>query len=67
MNGPTCPRNQCKGSSLRDDWILCDGDSVGHIKESTGGVGINWDFSWNGMECNVFLCSSPTLLVKLGM
>ena len=35
----THPRNQRKGSSLRGDWILCEGDSAANPKASASGAG----------------------------
>lgn len=44
VHGLTCPRNQSTGSSLRGDWIICEGNSVAKLKASARGVGISWDF-----------------------
>lgn len=38
------PENQHIGSSLRGDWIICEGDTVANFKASARGRGISRDF-----------------------
>lgn len=68
MHGLTCPRNQCRDSSLRGNWIRCEGDSVANLKASAGQAEIRWDFpQTEGLKSAIVSYFASTLLEQMGM